>query len=83
MQILPLIAVLLRRRRLPDAPRVRIAIVAAASYAALFGVLLFQALRGQSVVAADPGTLVLLGVWTAGAAGALLASVRASQPVPA
>ena len=70
LQALPIVAVVLGRRKLGDAIRVRMVAVAAASYAALFGILLTQALRGQSLLMPDPVTLVLLGSW-------LLATVAA------
>jgi hypothetical protein len=52
--------------------RVRLVLTAAASYIALYGILLWQALRGQSVLAPDSLTLTTIGVWaiaTAVAAG--------------
>lgn len=55
MQLLPLIAVVLGRRRGDTAARTIRA--AAGSYMALFGVLLVQALRGEPVLA--PGSLTL------------------------
>ena len=51
MQALPLIAVGLRRWRRPEAVRARVLLAAAASYAGLFVVLLWQALNGDSVLA--------------------------------
>jgi hypothetical protein len=84
MQVLPVIALGLTRRRVPDAVRVRLTMVAAASYAGLFGILLSQALRGQSVLAPDAVTLALVGVWAVGTvAPAIAALVRvpvASRP---
>jgi hypothetical protein len=65
MQILPLLALVLQRRRVNDVARVRLVWVAAASYAALFAILLWQALRGQSVVQPDGTTMGVLLVWTA------------------
>jgi hypothetical protein len=52
LQALALIAIALRRlqRRRPEAVRVRLMLAAAASYAALFVVLLGQALRGRSIM---------------------------------
>jgi hypothetical protein len=75
MQILPLLALVLRRR-LDDVARVRVTIVAAASYIALFAILLWQALRGQSLVQPDVYTIAVfigwvilsaIGVWFAAA----------------
>lgn len=63
MQMLPLFAVALRRRRSSEIARVRLMLVAAASYAALFAVLLWQALRGQSLVQPDGATIGALLAW--------------------
>ena len=46
LQALPIVAVLLGRAGLRDKVRERLVLVAAASYAGLFGILLIQALRG-------------------------------------
>jgi hypothetical protein len=62
VQALGLIALGLRRWRRPEAVRVRAMLAAAASYASLFLLLLWQALRGQSVAAPD---VWALGVWVA------------------
>lgn len=63
MQVLPLIAVGLRRWRRPEASRVRMLFAAAASYAALFVLLLLQALNGVSLIAGDKTTSGLLAGW--------------------
>jgi hypothetical protein len=63
IQALALIAVALRRRRAPEAVRVRAVLAAAASYASLFLLLLWQALRGQSVVVPDAMALASIAVW--------------------
>ena len=87
LQALPLVALILARRRLEDRMRARMVMIAAASYAALFGILLAQALRGQSVLLPDPMTLTLLASWLvatvaaaaaagAGQSGWLLAAKR-------
>ena len=64
MQFVPLMALLLggvqSRRR-----RQRLVIVGGASYGAMFGILLSQALRGQSATAPDSLTLALLAGWAA------------------
>ena len=65
LQALPLVALVLSRRKLSEQTRVRQVIVAAASYGALFVILLTQALRGQSVVAPDDTTLMVLVLWLA------------------
>ncbi len=81
LQALPLFALVLAQRRLSDAVRVRVTTIAAVSYIALFGILLSQALRGQSVLASDALSLALLGAWTAGTAAALAIAARRPQLV--
>jgi hypothetical protein len=51
LQVLPLLTVLLARRRWSDDRRVRAILVAAAAYSLLFAILLWQALSGQPLVA--------------------------------
>ena len=63
MQMLPLLALTLRRRRVAGIARVRMMLVATASYATLFAILLWQALRGQSLVQPDGGTVAALMAW--------------------
>ena len=63
IQALALIAVGLRRWRRPEAVRVRAMLAAAASYASLFLLLLWQALRGQSIVAPDAAALASIAIW--------------------
>jgi hypothetical protein len=72
MQTLPLVSLLLGRGRLRQAARTRLVLIASASYAALYVILLIQALRGVPFVAPDAATIGQLGVWavsTATAAG--------------
>jgi len=62
MQVLPLFVwTLVRRQR--EATRVRLAITAGIGYAALFAILLTQALMGQSVAAPSAGFLAALALW--------------------
>ena len=71
LQLLPLVALLIRRRHIDDARRVRFVIVAGGSYALLVLIMLWQALRGQSLVSPDAlmlGVLVSWAVITAAAA---------------
>jgi hypothetical protein len=63
IQVLALVAVALRRWRRPDAIRVRAMLAAAGSYGSLFVLLLWQALRGQSVAAPQAVTLAWLATW--------------------
>ena len=65
LQVLALIAVATRRWRRPERDRVRLVLAATASYASLFGLLLWEALRGVSVVAPDSLALTSMGVWAA------------------
>jgi hypothetical protein len=69
LQALPLFVWLLARRRVGEARRARLAVVAGGSYATLFLILMWQALRGQSLVSPDAVTLAALLVWAALTAG--------------
>jgi hypothetical protein len=80
LQALPIVALLLSRRRLGDRVRVRLTVVAAASYLSLFGILLAQALRGQSVLAPDATTIALLAVWALGSAVAAAVASAWHEP---
>ena len=72
LQVLPLIAVALGRLRqwITSEERLRLVRLAGFSYAALTAILLWQALRGQSVAAPDGTTLVALIAWALGTAAA-------------
>ena len=61
VQVLPLLVWILRRRR----NRTELAFTAAGSYLALIGILLWQALRGQSIIHPDQLTGGALLVWLA------------------
>ena len=76
-QVLPLIAVMMRRRQLPAAVQARTVIVAGASYATLVGVLLWQALRGQSLLRPDGATMTALALW---ATATLVVTLAARAP---
>jgi hypothetical protein len=69
LQVLPIFVWLLARRRVDDARRARLAVVAGGSYAALFLILIWQALRGQAVISPDSVTLSALVAWAALTAG--------------
>ena len=71
IQALALAALALRRWRRPEAARVRATLAVAASYAALFGLLLWQALRGQSLAVPDAAAFASLAIWAAATLGAL------------
>ncbi len=63
LQLLPLVAGLLWRRRIDDARRARLVVVAGGSYATFVVIVLWQALRGQSLVSPDALTLGVLAIW--------------------
>jgi hypothetical protein len=65
VQALALVAVGLSRWRRPEAVRVRVLLAAAASYAALFLVVLWEALRGQSIVRPDATAIASIVIWAA------------------
>ena len=78
IQALALVAVGVRRRRAPEAVRVKVVLAAAVSYAALFLLLLWSALRGQSVVAPDMTTVASLAIWAVTSAVVLVWTVVGS-----
>jgi hypothetical protein len=63
LQALPILALMLARRRVSDLVRLRLTIMGVVSYMALFAILLAQALRAQPVLAPDALTIALLSVW--------------------
>jgi hypothetical protein len=75
MQALPLLAVAVRRRHLAAARSSRLVVSAAASYTLLFLLLLWQALRGQSIVDPDGTTLLALAAWLVLTAATVRAAV--------
>ena len=63
IQMLSIVALLLAARGWKEARRARMVWAIAASYVSLFALLLWQALRGQSVTAPDSATLTALAFW--------------------
>jgi hypothetical protein len=63
IQALAIAAFALGRWRRPEPIRVRAMLAVAASYAALFALLLWQALEGQSLVAPDATMVAWLALW--------------------
>jgi hypothetical protein len=61
LQVLPILAITLPRA-LGEADRLRIVLVAGATYAAGTALALWQALRGQSVIHPDAITITVVGV---------------------
>jgi hypothetical protein len=65
LQLLPVLALLLSRRRIDDVRRTSVVMAAGASYMGLFLILVWQALRGHALVSPDALTLLVLAVWAA------------------
>jgi hypothetical protein len=63
LQVLPLLALALRRSRAARDRQVPLVFTAAGSYAGLIGIVLWQALRGQSLIAPDAATAAALLAW--------------------
>jgi hypothetical protein len=80
LQALPAIALLLRRRRVDDRARMRTTLLSATSYAALFAILVWQALRGQSLMQPDLTTLTVLALWLAATAAGLVRAAGVGAP---
>ncbi len=83
LQILPLIAFGMRRRRVNSETRVRLTLTAAGSYFALVVLLLIQALRGQPLLRPDLLTLELFGTWAVGTAIWAWKSINLASPAAA
>jgi uncharacterized membrane protein len=86
LQVLPLLAILLRRvfgPRWGEATRVHVVMLVAAIYASVTALTLWQALRGQSVVKPDAVTLTAAVILATGVTGfALLIFRRAHTILP-
>jgi len=65
LQVLPLLALGLRRTRLSSQRRLRLVVTFAASYAAFVAILLWQALQGRPFLAPEASALALVGGWLA------------------
>jgi hypothetical protein len=63
LQILPLLACVFARRKWQETPRVRVVWTLSASYVSLFALLLWQALRGQSITSPDATTMMAFALW--------------------
>lgn len=72
LQMLPLLSLIVAGRGWQEARRVRLTLAASASYISLFGLLMWQALRGQSVLNPDAATWTALSTWVVLTAVALL-----------
>jgi hypothetical protein len=74
LQALALVAVVVRRRRLPVGRGVRLIKAAAASYVTLVALFLWQALRGESIASPGAAMQLLVAAWLALTIGAVWAS---------
>jgi hypothetical protein len=63
LQVLPLFAVWLSSRRFSDRARLQLVLVAGFSYGSLFAILLWQALRGDSLVRPEGPVVAALAAW--------------------
>jgi hypothetical protein len=73
LQVLPLVAWWISRRRVASERTQRnLIFVAATSYLALFGLILWQAFRAQSIAQPDGLTLESFAVWMVGTAIAVV-----------
>jgi hypothetical protein len=71
IQALAIVALFLRAWHRPERVRVRAMLVAAASYAFLFFLLLWEALRGQSIAAPDAVAFASIAIWALATVSAL------------
>ena len=83
LQAFPLILLGVRRRRWSEAPRVRLVLAAAGSYFSLFTILLWQALRGQSLINPDPTMTAVLAMWATATVAAVLMVTAHREPMRA
>jgi len=75
LQVIPLLGWLLARRR--DSEAVKLVFTAAGSYLAFVAILMWQALRGQSILEPDATTLLAFGIWLVATAAAVFAFRKA------
>ena len=80
LQFLPLVALVVARATRHEHRRVRLVVVSAASYVALFAILMWQALRGQSVFAPDATAMLVFGTWLTATAASVYAVARLRVP---
>ncbi|MFI2411518.1 hypothetical protein [Streptomyces sp. NPDC018947] len=88
LQLLPLLVMVLTvlaprfARLADDRTRLRLVLLASGTYAAVFALVLWQALRGQPLIHPDAPTLGAAGVILAAAALGTYGSLRAAAPSP-
>ena len=80
VQLIPLLGLLVAGRKRHETRRVRVVLAISAGYGSFFVLLLWQALRGQSVVAPDATTIGTLAAWAALTAAGIRAAAGRSEP---
>lgn len=80
LQMIPLLSFLVARRGWQEARRIRLTLAASASYIGLFALLMWQALRGQSVIKPDASTLTALALWALLTAAMFVAAAHRRRP---
>ena len=85
LQIIPFLGWVAFRKNRIRGPRRQIifAFAIASSYLAFIGILTWQALRGQSILAPDAATLTALALWLAGTAAVIFYALSFQLPVRA
>jgi hypothetical protein len=81
LQLLALLAFAIRRPRWSETAQVRLITTAAASYFALYCMLLAQAFRGQPLVSQDALSIAMFVVWGAATTAAAWMSVAHLKPL--
>jgi hypothetical protein len=83
LQVLPLLSLILARRGWDERRRARVTQATGASYITLFGLLMWQALRGLSITRPDGTTLTMLAIWIVLTAAAFWISAFRSKSIGA
>ena len=83
MQVLPLVGWVIARRQRSAAQQRALVHAAAAAYTALVGILLSQALRGESVASPGAATVLCLGLATASIGVAVVSAMRRTPALEA
>jgi hypothetical protein len=82
LQVLAIGVLVARRAGIRRGPRARLMLVAGPGYAALFGILLLQALRGVPLGAPDAATIAQIGIWGVATLVAAVLAVRGDADAP-
>jgi hypothetical protein len=82
LQVLPLLAALLATTGLPGAVRQRLVVIGSAGFAGLVALVVWQALRGQPLLAPDGLTLAALAALVLAATAAVIGALRSGTGAP-